>query len=151
MRRFALYLLAALCLGAVLAAPATAKKESTNGTVVVTPISQEGNPPASGSARLAGEIKGDLGPGAYVGTTNFGPPGQFNGTFRAFFKKGTIKGQLSGTGAPNPNGGIDISGSGTYTGGSGRYKGAKGSFTFQGHQPADSQVTTFQVEGKIKY
>lgn len=151
MRTFVSFVLAALCAGAVFAAPAGAARDSIDGTVTVVALSSQGNPPIEGSNRLAGEYKGDLGSGAFIGTSTFGPPGEFQNKFRAFFKKGTIKGQLSGTGTPNPNGGIDISGSGTYTGGSGRYRGAEGSFTFQGHQPQDSEVTTFQVEGKIKY
>ncbi len=155
MRSFVLTVLAAVCVGAIFAAPATAVKESIDATVTLVGLSQEGDPPISGSTRLAGEIKGDLGAGAIVGTNRFGPPAEFNGKFRAFFKKGTIKVELSGTGTPNATGGADFSGSGDFTGGSGRYKGAEGSFTFEGSQPGDttpdSEPAVFQVEGSIKY
>jgi hypothetical protein len=155
MRRFIPYALAALCISAVLAAPASAARDSTDGTVTIVGLSQEGDPPFSGSNRVAGEVRGDLGRGAYLGTNTFGPPGEFQGKFRAFFKKGTLKGTLSGTGTLEPDGTARFSGSGTYTGGSGRYKGATGSFTFEGSQPPDttpnSEPAVFQVDGTVRY
>jgi hypothetical protein len=155
MRSFTLYALAALCVGAVFAAPASAVKESTDGTVTIVGLSSQGDPPISGSTRVAGEIKGDLGSGAIVGTNTFGPPGEFQGKFRAFFKKGTIKVTLSGTGTLAPDGTANFSGSGEFTGGSGRYKGAEGSFTFTGSQPpdttSDSEPAVFEVDGMVKY
>jgi len=155
MRRFIPYALAALCVGAVFAAPAMAVRDSTDATVTIVAISSEGDPPVSGSNRVAGEVRGDLGRGAYVGTNSFGPPGEFEGRFRAFFKKGTLKGRLSGTGTANPDGSVSFSGSGEYTGGTGRYKGADGSFTFEGTQPpdttSDSEPSVFEVDGTVRY
>jgi hypothetical protein len=155
MRSFILSALAVLCLGAVFAAPASAVRESTDGTVTLVALSQEGDPPFSGSTRVAGEVRGDLGRGAYIGTNTFGPPGEFEGKFRAFFKKGTLKGNLSGTGTLQPDGTATFSGSGTFTGGTGRYKGAEGSFTFEGSQPPDttsnSEPAVFEVDGTVRY
>jgi hypothetical protein len=155
MRSFTRFALAALCVGAVFATPASAARDSTDGTVTIVGLSAQGNPPIEGSNRVAGEVKGDLGTGAYLGTNTFGPPGQFTGKFRAFFKRGTLKGTLSGTGSANPDGSLSFQGSGSYTGGSGRYKGAEGSFTFTGSQPADttsdSEPAVFQVDGTVRY
>ena len=155
MRKLMPYALAALCVGAVLAAPASAARDSTDGTVTIVGLSQEGDPPFSGSNRVAGEVKGDLGRGAYLGTNTFGPPGEFQGKFRAFFKKGTLKGRLSGTGTLTSDGTAVFEGSGEYTGGTGRYKGAEGSFTFEGSQPpdttSDSEPAVFQVDGRVRY
>ena len=155
MRRLVLFVLAALCVGAVFAAPASAARDSVDGTVTTVAISTQGNPPIDGSNRLVGEAKGDLGTGTFLGNTTFGPPGEFQSTFRVFYKKGSIKGQLSGTGTLNPDESASFSGSGTFTGGSGRYKRAEGSFTFTGSQPADttsnSEPAVFEVDGSVRY
>lgn len=155
MRRFVYLILAALCAGAVFAAPAMAARDSIDGTVTIVALSAQGNPPADGSNRVAGEVQGDLGSGAYVGTNTFGPPGEFNGKFRVFFKKGTIRGRLSGSGTGNPDGSLSFTGSGVLTGGSGRYRGAEGTFTFEGTQAADtttnSEPAVFQVDGSVRY
>lgn len=155
MRRNVLFVLAALCASAVFAAPAVAARDSVDGTVTVVSLASQGNPPIEGSNRLAGEYKGDLGTGGFLGTSTFGPPGEFSNKFRVFFKKGTIKGQLSGAGTVNPDGSLSFTGSGTLNGGSGRYKGAEGSFTFEGSQPADttsnSEPAVFQVDGSVRY
>ena len=89
-----------------------------------------------------------------TGPTNFGPTvGEFQGTNKVFYNKGTVKTTLVGTGGPNtgPGGGLAFSGTGEFTKGTGKFKGAKGKFTFEGTQPANSTVTTFTVTGTIKY
>ena len=62
-----------------------------------------------------------------------------------------MKGNLEGSGAPTPGGGLDISGGGEITKGSGKYKGAHGKFTFSGSQPADPPVATLAITGSIRY
>ena len=139
---------------AIAATPAQAAKHSINSTVVIADIGSTGSPPVSGSADYAGSIKGSLGSGAVLGHNDFGPVvGEFAGTIRAFYNKGTVKGSLVGTGGPNtgPGGGLTFSGTGEITKGSGKYKGAKGTFTFEGTQPANSTVTTLTITGSAKY
>jgi len=139
---------------AIAATPAQAAKHPINETVVIADIGTSGSPPVSGSADYAGSIKGSVGSGAILGHNDFGPTvGQFQGTNKAFYNKGTLKTSLEGTGGPNtgPGGGLIFTGTGEFTKGTGKYKGAKGKFTFEGTQPANSTVTTFTVTGSLKY
>lgn len=138
---------------AVAVAPAQAAKYNLDSTVTINTIGATGSPPISGSIDYAGSIKGALGSGALLGHNEFGTPavGDFQGTFKAFYTKGTLKGTLQGSGGPAPGGGLSFSGSGEVIKGSGKYKGAKGKFTFTGTQPADSTITTFEIDGSIKY
>ena len=153
MKKF-LCVLVVLGVTAIVAAPAQAAKHSVNETVVVAAIGTTGSPPASGSADYAGSIKGLQGSGAILGHNDFGPTvGEFQGTNKVFYNKGTVKTTLVGTGGPNtgPGGGLAFSGTGEFTKGTGKFKGAKGKFTFEGTQPANSTVMTFTVTGTIKY
>ena len=146
--------LVVLGVAAIAATPAQAAKYNINSTVVIADIGSTGSPPVSGSADFAGSIKGSAGSGAVLGHNDFGPTlGEFQGTLRAFYNKGTLKGSLEGTGGPNtgPEGGLTFSGTGEVTKGSGKYKGAKGKFTFEGTQPANSTVTTLTITGSVKY
>ena len=69
---------------------------------MIADIGSTGSPPVSGSADFAGSIKGSLGSGAILGHNDFGPTvGESQGTIRAFYNKGTVKGTLVGTGGPN--------------------------------------------------
>jgi hypothetical protein len=121
---------------------------------VIADIGTTGSPPVSGSADYAGSVKGSQGSGAILGHNDFGPAvGEFHGTNKVFYNKGTLKTTLDGTGGPNtgPEGGLIFSGTGEFTKGTGKYKGAKGTFSFEGTQPANSTVTTFTVTGSLKY
>lgn len=138
---------------AVAVAPAQAAKYNLDSTATINTIFESGNPPISGSIDYAGSIKGALGSGAILGHNDFGTPavGDFQGTFKAFFAKGTLQGTLQGSGGPAPGGGLSFSGSGEITKGRGKYKGATGKFTFTGTQPANSTITTFEIDGSVKY
>ena len=136
------------------AAPAQAAKHSIDSTVIINTIGETGNPPISGSQDYAGSVNGALGSGAVLGHNDFGPNiGQFQGSVRAFFKKGTLKGTLSGSGSPTQgqSGGASFTGTGEINKGTGKYKGAKGKFTFTGSVPPNSMITTFQIDGFVKY
>ncbi len=133
------------------AAPAQAARHDINSTITLAGIATTGSPPISGSAEYAGTFKGDLGSGAIVGTNLFGPVPTFHGTFRVYLKKGTLKGNLEGSGAPTAGGGLDLSGGGEITKGSGKYKGAHGKFTFAGSQPNEPPVATLAITGSVKY
>ena len=149
-----LCVMAVLGVAAIAATPAQAArhKHTIDGTAKIATIESTGSPPVSGSVEYAGSFKGSLGSGAILGHNDFGPVvGDFHGTLRAFFTKGTLKGTLEGSGGPGPGGGIDFSGSGKITKGTGKYKGAKGKFTVEGTQPPGSTVTTFAVTGSVKY
>lgn len=153
MKKF-LCVLVVLGVTAIVATPAQAAKHSVSATIVNAEIGTTGSPPASGSADYAGSVSGSQGSGALLGHNDFGPTvGQFQGTFKVFYNKGTLKGTLEGTGGPNtdPGGGIIFSGTGEFTKGTGKFKGAKGKFTFEGTQPANSTVSTFTVTGTVKY
>ena len=137
---------------ALAAAPAQAAKYNLDSTVVLNTIGATGNPPISGSGQdYAGSIKGALGSGAVLGHNDFPTTGEFQGTFRAFYQKGTLKATLSGSGGPAPGGGISFTGSGQITKGTGKFKGAKGKFTFTGSSPPSSTITTFELDGSVKY
>ena len=84
---------------------------------------------------LCGEHQGRARLGAVLGHNDFPITGEFQGTFRAFYTKGTLKATLSGSGGPAPGGGISFTGSGQITKGTGKFKGAKGKFTFTGSSP----------------
>jgi hypothetical protein len=146
-----------LCVAAVLgialvaASPAQAARYSLDETVTIAVLQSTGSPPVSGTSHYAGTVEGDLGSGAIVGTNVFGPVPNFEGPLRVFYKKGSLKGKLAGSGTPNPDGSISFSGTGTITKGTGKYKGAKGKFSFSGTQAADATVTTFEVTGSVKY
>ena len=117
-------------------------------------IGSTGSPPVSGSTDYAGSITGSQGSGAILGHNDFGPTvGEFHGTNKVFYNKGTLKSTLEGTGGPNtgPEGGVVFSGTGEFTKGTGKYKGAKGTFSFEGTQAADSTIVTFTVTGSLKY
>lgn len=149
-----LCVLVVLGVTAIAATPAQAAKYNVDSTVQIATLQSTGSPPVSGSSDYAGSVKGSLGSGALLGHNDFGPTvGVFQGTFKVFYNKGTLKGTLEGTGGPNtgPEGGLIFSGTGEFTKGTGKYKGAKGTFTFEGTQPANSTVTTFTVTGSIKY
>jgi hypothetical protein len=149
-----LCVLVVLGVTAIAAAPAQAAKYKVNSTVVIANIGMTGSPPVSGSVDYAGSVKGSQGSGAILGHNDFGPTvGQFQGTNKVFYNKGTLKTTLEGTGGPNtgPEGGLIFSGAGEFTKGTGKYKGAKGKFTFEGTEPANSTVTTFTVTGSLKY
>jgi hypothetical protein len=140
-----------LGVAAIAAAPAQAAKHKVNATVVIANIASTGTL-ASGSVDYAGSIKGSIGSGAILGHNDFGPTlGEFQGTNKVFYNKGTLKTALEGTGAPNAEGGLTVSGTGHYTKGTGKYKGAKGHLTFEGTTPANSNVTTLTVTGSLKY
>jgi hypothetical protein len=137
---------------ALAAAPAQAARYNIDSTVVLNTIGATGNPPISGSGQdYAGSINGALGSGAVLGHNDFPTTGEFQGTFRAFYKKGTLKATLSGSGGPAPGGGISFTGSGQITKGTGKFKGAKGKFTFTGSSPPSSTITTFEIDGSVKY
>ena len=134
------------------AAPAQAAKHDINSTITLAAVATTGSPPVSGSAQYAGTFKGDLGSGAIVGDTYFGPVPTFHGPFRIYLRKGTLKGNLEGSAAPTAGGGLDLSGGGEITKGSGKYKGAHGKFTFSGGRPsADPHVDILAVTGSVKY
>src|SRR5213596_2594873 len=133
------------------AAPAQAATHDIDSTIKLSVIKSTGSPPVSGSVEYAGTFKGRPGSDAIVGRNLFGPVPTFHGTFRVYLKKGTMKGNLEGSGAPTPGGGLDISGGGEITKGSGKYKGAHGKFTFSGSQPADPPVATLAITGSIEY
>lgn len=154
MRRF-LCVVAVVGLTAALATPAQAARHSIDATVQIAQLEATGSPPFSGSEEVAGTFEGKPGSGAIVGTNFFPVVPTFNGTFRVYFKKGTVKGNLEGTGAPtpppNPNLSFDLTGSGEITKGSGKYKGAHGKFTFTGLRPTERTVATLVVTGWAKY
>ena len=118
-------------------------------TVQQTILSSTGNPPApNSSAVVVGSVHGKPGPGAVVGRTVFGStPGSFTGTGTTFFKNGSVKASLKGTGTLNPDGSESFSGTGKVLGGTGAYKHSKGTFKFSGSQPKGSNVQTYSVRG----
>jgi hypothetical protein len=146
-----LFVVAVLAVMAIAAAPAQAVKRNLDATVDIAVFEITGSPPVSGTSHYAGTIESSIGSGAIVGDNTFGPVPEFRGTFRAFYKKGTLKGKLEASGAVNPDGSVSFSGSGSIKNGTGKYKGAKGRFTLEGTQPADSLFATFEIDGKVKY
>jgi hypothetical protein len=147
-----LCVLVVLGVTAIAATPAQAAKHKVNVTIVIADIAETGSPPVSGSSDYAGSVTGSLGSGAILGHNDFGPTvGEFQGTNKVFYNKGTVKTTLQGTGGPNTGGGLIFSGSGQFTKGTGKYKGAKGSYTFEGTTPANSTVTTLTITGTLKY
>jgi hypothetical protein len=127
-----------------------AKNHSVTATVKNVSVEQTGNPPLSGTSTNAGLVTSSLGNGAITGTTTYAAP-NFSSTETVFLAHGTFKGTLKGTGTLNPDGSISFSGTGKVTGGTDSYKGAKGSVTFTGSEPKNSNVATFNVTGKVKY
>lgn len=151
MKKVLLCVMGVLGIALVAASPAQAAKYSLDETVTLAVLESTGSPPVSGTSHYAGTVEGDLGSGAIVGDNVFGPVPNFQGTLRVFYKKGSLKGKLAGSGAPNPDGSISFSGTGKIKKGTGKYKGAKGNFSFSGTQAADSIITTFEVLGSVKY
>jgi hypothetical protein len=146
-----LCVVAVLGIALVAASPAQAARYSLDGTVTIATLQSTGSPPISGTDQYAGTYEGDFGSGAIVGTNAYGPVPNFQGTLRAFYKKGSVKGTLAGSGTPNPDGSISFSGTGEVNSGSGKYKGAKGKFSFSGTAAANSTVITYEVFGSVKY
>ena len=141
---------AVLGLAVACAAPAQAATHNIDSTIRLAHVEETGSPPVSGSAEYAGTFKGALGSGAITGQLSYAVP-EFQGTFRVYLNKGTLKGTMEGSAAPAPGGGIAVSGSGEITKGSGKYKGAAGEFTFSGTQAADPPVATLAITGSVKY
>ena len=145
-----------ICVIAVLAftvasaAPAQAASHDINSTIKLAHVVDTGSPPISGSAEYAGTFKGALGSGAVVGGLTYAVP-NFQGTFRVYLNKGSFKGTIEGSGTPNPDGSIDVTGTGEITKGNGKYKGAHGEFTMSGNQAADPSVSTLAITGSVKY
>jgi len=144
---------ATIVLGAMAAAatPAQAARHNFDGTITLAPIAETGNPPFSGNADYAGSVTSTLGRGALLAHNDYTYSPAFQGTFRIFFNKGTLRATTSGSGSAAPGGGIGITGAGQITKGTGKYKGAKGKFTFTGTEPPNSEITTFEVDGSVKY
>jgi len=136
---------------ALAAAPAEAARHSFDGTIKLAAIEETGNPPFSGSANYAGRVTSSLGHGAILAHNDYSASPAFQGTFRIFYKKGTLKATTSGSGSLEPGGGTSITGTGQITKGAGKYKGAKGKFTFTGTQPPNSTVRTFELDGSVRY
>lgn len=132
------------------AAAQGATRQSLNGTVKLAEISRTGSPPLNGTTVQAGTYSGVLGRGAITGRTKYAAP-KFTGKLRSFNTKGTIVTTTTGSGTLNPDESVSFSGTGKVISGTGRYRGAKGSFTFSGTQPKDSNVATFTIKGSFKY
>ena len=110
-----LCVLVVLGVTAIAATPAQAAKHKIDSTIVLNEIGSTGSPPVSGSTDYAGSITGSQGSGAILGHNDFGPTvGEFHGTNKVFYNKGTLKSTLEGTGGPNtgPEGGVVFSGTG---------------------------------------
>ena len=137
-----------LGLAVVSAAPAQAATRDIDSTIKLAHVVDTGSPPISGSAEYAGTFKGALGSGAVIGGLSYAAP-NFQGTFRVFLNKGTLKGTMEGSGAPVADGSFDVSGTGEITKGSGKYKGAHGEFTMSGNQAAG--VSTLAITGSVNY
>ncbi len=148
-----LCVMAVLGVTAIAATPAQAARHSINSTVVVAELETTGTPPVSGTVDYAGTITTSrpFGSGAIVGQNVFGPVPDFQGTFHVFYNKGSAKGSVDGSGTINADGSISFAGTGEITKGTGKYKGAHGNFTMNGSQPANSTVSSFEIDGSIKY
>jgi hypothetical protein len=57
---------------------------------------------------------------------------------------------MEGSGAPAPDGSIDVTGTGRITKGTGKFKGAHGTFTMSGNR-ATNGVSTLAIDGSLNY
>lgn len=129
-----------------LATGADKKTYTVNATVRLVLIGSSGN-----VNDFAGDFKGTpLGTAALLGKATISGT---TATIRGRFYKvaGTVKIEGTETIQPQPDGSINFTGSGKFTGGTGRYAGASGRATFNGTLPPDGNVITFKAHGRIRY
>jgi hypothetical protein len=136
----------AVVAGPQLATGAKTTSHTVNGTLRIALLQSS----ASGN-RFAGSFTGTpAGAPAVLGrSTITGTTAVVRG--RLYGIAGTVKFENTQTFQPQPDGSINFTGSGKFTGGTGRYAGASGRTTFNGTLPAGGSVYTFKVRGKIRY
>ena len=142
----ALALVAALA-AVPIASGATTKSHTLNATVHMAVVSESGASPV----RWAGEVTGKLTRRSAILLTSTAANGEATGKAILFTKKGTITATTANKVEPQPDGSVRFPGTFKVTGGTGRYRGARGSGTFEGAVPADSNVLDGTLNGHIRY
>ena len=148
--RFRIFLALAL-VAALMAVPiatgATKKSHALSSTAHMAVISESGVSPV----KWAGEVTGrPAGRSALVLTST--ATGQ-NATGRAvqYTKHGTIVATTTNRIEPQPDGSTRFPGTFKVVGGTGRYRDATGGGTYQGVVPANGNVLTATLTGKIRF
>jgi hypothetical protein len=142
----ALALVAAL-IAVPIAIGATKKNHALDMTARMAVISESGASPI----KWAGEVVGKpTGRSALVLTST--AAGQ-NATGKAvlYTKHGTVVATTANRIEPQPDGSVRFPGTFKVIRGTGRYRGATGGGTFEGVLPANSNVLTAKLDGKIRY
>ncbi|HKP20012.1 MAG TPA: hypothetical protein VJT68_00735 [Thermoleophilaceae bacterium] len=144
-------LLALALVAALIAVPvatgATKKRHALEMTARMAVISESGARPL----RWAGEVVGKpTGRSALVLVSTASGPTS-TGKAVLYTKHGTVLATTENAIEPQPDGAVRFPGTFKVTGGTGRYRGATGGGTFDGTVPANSNVLTAQLKGKIRY
>jgi hypothetical protein len=122
--------------------------------LVATLKKNSGSPPVDGSVTDGGTLDGKLCGkrfrGAYRDTLTFTLPGKFKLASTSFGPDGSTRAKGTGTASLNPDGSVSIAGKGTYVGGTASGRAARGSFTFTGTEPANSNISKLHIAGTIE-
>ena len=130
-----------------IATGATKKSHALTATARMAVISESGASPV----KWAGEVTGKPAGRSALVLTSTAVAGNATGKATQYTKHGTILATTANKIEPQADGSTRFPGTFKIVGGTGRYRGATGGGSFDGTVPANSNVLTAKLTGKIRY